>query len=142
MGFQELLGTPMIERPLLAGSLRESPRNDFEREVLLRFRDLETPVSATLKDISATGMFIRSRDARPEGSNLSFELSLRDGAQPVRGEGEVVFSQLLQHIRGSRPLESIKGLSYLQDGRPVHNEPMPLVGDLPRTHYLGTYPKV
>ena len=88
--------TPIIERPLLAGSLRESPRNDFEREVLLQFRDLQRPVSATSQNISVSGMFIRSRDLQPAGSNLSFELSLDGRDQRIRGEGEVVWARLFE----------------------------------------------
>ncbi len=90
------LAAPMIERPLLAGGMRESPRNDFEREVRLQFRDLQRPVSATSQNISATGMFIRSRDTQPAGSTLSFELSLGGTDLLIRGEGEVAWARVFE----------------------------------------------
>ncbi len=115
VGSKELLRISRIERPLLGGSLRESPRNELEREVRLRFPDLQQPVSAILQNISATGMFIRSRDAHPEGSSLSFELPLEDRERPIRGEGEVVWTRRFELGAGSPAGMGIRFLDLEQE---------------------------
>jgi len=40
----------------------------------------------------------------------------------VRGEGENVFRQLIESVDRKLPYESIQGISFLQNGVPVHNE--------------------
>ncbi len=48
----------------------------------------------------------------------------------VRGEGEYTTMELLENLSGDRSLESIRGLSYLRNGKVVVNEPRPLIEDL------------
>ena len=78
-------------RPLLAGSLRESTRIELEREVTLSFENLEGFMNEFSVNISTTGMFVRSREPRPAGTLLGFQLSLSDGQPLIRGHGEVVW---------------------------------------------------
>jgi anaerobic magnesium-protoporphyrin IX monomethyl ester cyclase len=48
----------------------------------------------------------------------------------VRGEGEITFPELLEHLMGNRNLEEIKGISYRIDGRVIHNPERPFITDL------------
>ena len=48
----------------------------------------------------------------------------------VRGEGEYIMSDLVQHLEENLPLNEVKGLSYLQDGMVKRNPSPPLVQDL------------
>ncbi len=45
----------------------------------------------------------------------------------VRGQGELTFQELLAYFRGEGNLESINGLTYKKDGRPVSNPGRPPV---------------
>jgi len=57
------------------------------------------------------------------GTHTSFlpEEGLEHADFVVRGEGEFAFQELVDAIRGGEGFEKIQNLSYLQDGRPVHN---------------------
>ena len=48
----------------------------------------------------------------------------------VRGEGEYVMADLVQHLEENLPLDEVKGLSYLQDGMVKRNSSPPLIQDL------------
>ncbi|MCP3956888.1 MAG: TIGR02266 family protein [bacterium] len=85
--------SPPINRPLMAGSLRDNPRHQLEREVALRFRDHGQLVDAHLLNISAHGMFIRSRKSPPAGTPLRFELALTGGKLRIRGEGKIAWTR-------------------------------------------------
>lgn len=58
------------------------------------------------------------------------ELSVGPDSRPFdfifRGEGDVGFNEFLSALEGGRGLDSIKGLSYRQNGGFVHNSPRPL----------------
>jgi radical SAM superfamily enzyme YgiQ (UPF0313 family) len=45
----------------------------------------------------------------------------------VRGEGEHSLLELVEALEGRRTLDSVQGISYLQDGRAVHNPERPLL---------------
>ena len=48
----------------------------------------------------------------------------------VRGEGEETFYELIEHLRGKRLIDSIRGLSYLAGHKIIHNEPRALIEDI------------
>ena len=93
---------PQPIRPLMGGVSRIDPRHHLEGSVALRFEDLEGRVDGRALNISANGMFIRSRDARPAGSPLAFELSLNGAGQPIQGEAEVVWMRSFE-LAADRP---------------------------------------
>ncbi|PYM35209.1 MAG: B12-binding domain-containing radical SAM protein [Candidatus Rokuibacteriota bacterium] len=57
------------------------------------------------------------------GTHTSFlpEEGLQHADFVVRGEGEFAFQELVDAIQAGAGLEKIQNLSYLADGRPVHN---------------------
>lgn len=49
----------------------------------------------------------------------------------VYGEGEITFSELLDHLKGLRPLEEIRGLMYINEkGQIIRNPPRDQIRDL------------
>ncbi len=48
----------------------------------------------------------------------------------IRGEGEEVLLQLYRAIRGDKDYTQIKGITYMPDGKVVHNCDAPLIPDL------------
>jgi radical SAM superfamily enzyme YgiQ (UPF0313 family) len=58
------------------------------------------------------------------------ELSVDSDSEPfdfiLRGEGDIGFNDFLSALEGGRGFNSIKGLSYRQNGGFVHNSPRPL----------------
>jgi anaerobic magnesium-protoporphyrin IX monomethyl ester cyclase len=60
------------------------------------------------------------------GSHVTFMANeaLEHADFVARGEGgEALVPELVEALRGRRELETIRGLSFTRDGRPVHNEP-------------------
>ena len=56
---------------------------------------------------------------------------LRYADYVIRGEGEETLVELVEHIEGNKPLNSIKGLSFINDtGEAVHNPKRELIKDL------------
>ena len=48
----------------------------------------------------------------------------------VRGEGEETFAEIAESIFNERDFRYIKGISYRQDGRVIHNQDRPVIEDL------------
>jgi uncharacterized protein (TIGR02266 family) len=59
--------------------------------VRLRYPDVETFIEKFSVNVSRGGIFIRTREPRPVGTNVRFEFQLQDGTPVFRGEGEVVW---------------------------------------------------
>lgn len=55
-----------------------------------------------------------------------------EGIFVVRGEPEETLMELMASLRDGAPLDGIRGLSYLKDGRVADNPPRPLMEDLDR----------
>lgn len=72
---------------------RKSGRRPVALQVRLAFGDLDEFVDRYATNLSEGGIFIRSRDPRPVGSRLSFELRLRGGELVFSGEGTVRWVQ-------------------------------------------------
>lgn len=53
----------------------------------------------------------------------------------VRGEGEITTVELLQHIEGNISVEGVKGVSYKENGKIVHNPPRPWIKNLDELPY-------
>ena len=58
------------------------------------------------------------------------EVCKSDEADPfdffVRGEGDLCFNELLEAINGKKPIETVLGVSFRNDGRFIHNSQRPL----------------
>jgi radical SAM superfamily enzyme YgiQ (UPF0313 family) len=69
------------------------------------------------------------------GTHTTFfpEEGLRHADYVIRGEGEGAFLELLEALQGARDLSSIQNLSYMRDGRVVHNPERPKIRDLDAT---------
>ncbi len=71
------------------------------------------------------------------GSHVTFmaEEALAHVDYVARGEGgETISLELIEAMAGRRDLESIRGLSFMRDGKPVHNErrdACPMLDELP-----------
>ncbi len=76
---------------LLNHPTRDDRRVDLEGQVVIRYSDREDPVTERTQNVSATGMFIRTRALQPPGSRCSFELDLANGLEPIAGQGEVIW---------------------------------------------------
>lgn len=48
----------------------------------------------------------------------------------LRGEGELVFRSLVEHLLGKKPIEDVKGITYRKDGQVIVNEDMELLTNL------------
>lgn len=48
----------------------------------------------------------------------------------IRGEGEYTFLELVQRLSRNERVESVKGISYLKEGRVINNPSRPLIPDL------------
>lgn len=77
-------------RGLDAASL-ESRRVPLERKVILKFHHFGGFFIEYSANISLTGMFIKTRSPKPEGSVFIFEVWLGDEYKLVHGLGEVVW---------------------------------------------------
>src|SRR4051812_47710028 len=77
-----------------AAHRRGGERRPIALQVRLAFGDLGEFVDRYAVNISDGGIFIRSREPRPVGSRLKFELRLRNGDLVFAGEGTVRWRQL------------------------------------------------
>jgi anaerobic magnesium-protoporphyrin IX monomethyl ester cyclase len=55
----------------------------------------------------------------------------------VRGEGEQTLTELVANHNKKETFKQIKGVSFRQDGKVIHNEPRPLIEDLEALPYPG-----
>jgi len=58
------------------------------------------------------------------------EEGLEHAPYVIRGEGEETLVELIHALENGTGLDSINGLSYLEDGQPRHNPDRPLIQDL------------
>ena len=68
-----------------------SARADEVVRVRLRYPDLDTFVEKFAPNVTRGGIFLASRDPRPVGAHLQFEVQLRDGTRVIAGEGRVTW---------------------------------------------------
>ena len=58
--------------------------------ITLRYRDLDEFVQRYADNLSAAGLFLRTKAPKPTGTKVRFELLLTSGTRALRGEGVVV----------------------------------------------------
>lgn len=69
---------------------RRHPRVEVPLLVQYRYGALEEPRIDYALNVSQSGLFIATDDARPPGTRVFVQLTTRDGAHFLQGEGEVV----------------------------------------------------
>jgi len=69
-----------------------APKQDEVVRIRLRYPDLDTFVARFAPNVTRGGIFLASRDPRPVGEVLRFEVSIRNGGGPLlTGEGRVTW---------------------------------------------------
>ena len=58
--------------------------------ITLRYRDMDEFVHRYADNLSAAGLFLRTKAPKPAGTKIKFELLLASGSRALRGEGVVV----------------------------------------------------
>ncbi len=84
--------TPLPCDPL-SHPTRDDRRVDLEGQITLRCPDQEGPVTEHTQNVSATGLFIRTRSLLPPGTILQFSLDLANGLEPIQGQAEVMWAR-------------------------------------------------
>jgi len=88
--------------------------------VRLRYPDLETFVEKYAPNVTRGGIFLASRDPRPVGEVLRFEVLLRQGGPVLSGEGRVTWVKEFNPAEPHRPYGMGVQFLYLDpDARPV-----------------------
>jgi uncharacterized protein (TIGR02266 family) len=79
-----------------ASSKQDSRKNSRRRKKLVlraKWSDLDEFVEQFTVNVSKGGIFIQSKKIQPVGSNLEFEIQLKDGKSVLRGNGDVVWGR-------------------------------------------------
>ncbi|HUK66108.1 MAG TPA: TIGR02266 family protein [Anaeromyxobacteraceae bacterium] len=71
---------------------RQEPRAPVELALRLAYGSIEEFILRYAVNISRGGMFVRTRDPRPAGTPVRFDLQLKGGEHVICGEGVVVWS--------------------------------------------------
>jgi uncharacterized protein (TIGR02266 family) len=88
--------------------------------VRLRYPDLETFVEKYAPNVTRGGIFLASREPRPVGDVLRFEVLLRQGGPVLSGEGRVTWVKEFNPAEPHRPYGMGVQFLYLDpDARPV-----------------------
>ena len=59
----------------------------------MRFEEFDEFVTQYSRDLSLTGMFVRTSQPHPPGSSFEFEFEVEGGQRLIRGFGEVVWAR-------------------------------------------------
>jgi uncharacterized protein (TIGR02266 family) len=78
-------------------------QRDTVVRVRLRYPDLETFVEKYAPNVTRGGIFLASRDPRPVGELLRFEVSLREGGAVLWGTGRVTWVKEFNPAEPHRP---------------------------------------
>ncbi|MCB9557224.1 MAG: TIGR02266 family protein [Deltaproteobacteria bacterium] len=71
--------------------------------IRLKYPDIDTFVRKYAPNVSRGGMFIQSRRPQPVGTEINFELLLRDGSELLRGWGRVVWVKAYDELAPDEP---------------------------------------
>ena len=92
-------------------------RVPVKAEVRIQFEDLAGFVQAYAANISLTGMFLRTHQPPPAGTQLHFQLRLSDDFSLVEGVGEVVWRRPRDESKERPAGMGIRFLKIDQDSR-------------------------
>ena len=76
--------------PKKGGEQRKHPRVSLNMLVQVDVASIESFKSEHCANISEGGMFLRTKDVRPIGTSLFFQLVLKDGGPLIEGQAKVV----------------------------------------------------
>lgn len=97
-----------------------APNRDEVVRVRLRYPDQETFVEKFAPNVTRGGIFLASREPRPVGTVLRFEVSLRDGAAMLTGRGRVTWVKNFIPSEPHRPYGmGVQFISLDPDSLPV-----------------------
>jgi molecular chaperone DnaK len=91
--------------------------------VRLRYPDLETFIEKYAPNVTRGGIFLASREPRPVGDVLRFEVMLRQGGPVLSGEGRVTWVQFLYVDPPARPV--LESLLKKKEGARAASQPAP-----------------
>jgi uncharacterized protein (TIGR02266 family) len=110
--------TPDRARPDTDDPLSGKPQ-DVVR-VRLRYPDLDTFVEKYAPNVTRGGIFLASREPRPVGEVLRFEVLLRQGGPVLSGEGRVTWVKEFNPAEPHRPYGMGVQFLYVDpDARPI-----------------------
>ena len=72
---------------------RRETRTPVGDEVEIAFDDFDTFRTEYAENISPSGMYLRTDEPRPVGSEFSFRLRIKDIGQKIRGRAKVVWTK-------------------------------------------------
>jgi uncharacterized protein (TIGR02266 family) len=106
---RERLSTWILDR--LSRTVELNARVELERQVAVRFERFDDFVTGVSKNLSRTGMFIKTEEPRASGSRFEFVLQLGEDLNLVQGKAEVVWTRRVGEGPDRPPGMGIKFLS-------------------------------
>jgi uncharacterized protein (TIGR02266 family) len=107
------------ENALVDSNTRQAKRTPVTLKVKFKSETLDQFIERYAVDVSQGGIFIRTKEPQPVGTQMKFEFQLRDGAPLIAGEGTVVW---IRELDPSRPAVAPgMGVRFdkLSDGSPM-----------------------
>jgi uncharacterized protein (TIGR02266 family) len=104
---------------LVDSNTRQAKRTPVTLKVKFKSETLDQFIERYAVDVSQGGIFIRTKEPQPVGTQMKFEFQLRDGAPLIGGEGTVVW---IRELDPSRPAVAPgMGVRFdrLADGSPL-----------------------
>jgi molecular chaperone DnaK len=74
------------------GDKRDLPRVPIDLQVRLSFGSIDDFIERYAVNVSRGGVFVRTREQKPIGTEVNLDLQLEDGADAIRGKGIVVWT--------------------------------------------------
>lgn len=122
-------------------SFREHTRTSVQAEAVLQFGS-EKETLALVANLSEGGMFIASRDPKPVGTLLRFQINLQHAVTPATGYGEVTWIRVrsqsarrpagmgikFRHLEGDGKRALVNELAHgapEEPGNPAQRQPQP-----------------
>jgi uncharacterized protein (TIGR02266 family) len=91
--------TAISENALVDSNTRQAKRTPVTLKVKFKSETLDQFIERYAVDVSQGGIFIRTKEPQPVGTQMKFEFQLRDGAPLIGGEGTVVWIRELDPTR-------------------------------------------
>ncbi len=95
--------TPRSRAPDTWGAVADSPKPLLPVRVRLRYPDVDSFCEKFAPNVTRGGVFLASRDPRPVGSVIRFEVCLMDGTPVLAGEGKVTWVKEFNPAEPGKP---------------------------------------
>ncbi len=113
------MSPPQIAPQTTTGTPPPSPRVPLQRKIILKFQHFDGFSIEASRNISLTGMFIRTDSPEPPGAVFMFEVWVGDDYQLVHGVGEVVWERRRADGPNRPPGMGVRFLKLDPDSRRV-----------------------